>query len=116
MSSEHDAMTPEEIIRFINNTVGDAHLRDRVYYTLRKMKITHITERAVEAVLIFLALQKLNTMSVSVGLFNVFLNAKDPWTLLHLLGDKKVVVLKRGSDPYEYMLSNVFMQYYQGLK
>ena len=85
----------------------------KIYYTLRSLKIKHITSKQVRAIQCFLALRDLGFKFVTTQLFASVMNISSiaAGELLHRLGDKGIIVLLRELKhrSFRYMLSEMFL-------
>jgi hypothetical protein len=89
----------------------------KVYFTLRKMKLKHLTSSTVEAVKYAVALTELG-LPITAPLMTALLGKVHESVLaqLHNLGDRHILVLKRSDvgRHYEWALSPVLHQHYYG--
>ena len=108
-------MYQEEFIRLIRAKVRE-YDEARIYYTLRMLNFRYITERAIRAIQIFLALKELGFTFVTPNLLAAVMNIapNNARALLHRLGDKKVLTLVRDrSRSFRYILSTTFLRHFE---
>lgn len=92
----------------------------RVYYCLRKMNFKPLWRKAVENMKVCVALHELK-LPITVELFAVVIqaNRQNALSMLHILGDKKALMLRRGEKMFNgnkllWMLGPNFIQHYYG--
>ncbi len=124
--SDLESQTLESALQTIRDRAKDVD-NARVYMCLRAMHVKPIRVSTVEDVKLLIALNELN-LQITTRLWyavkgdcHSFDHNKNnnACIALHTLGDKKVLVLKRGeSSNYKYrhswIVSDIFKQYYYG--
>jgi len=84
-----------------------------VYFALRKMRVRYLSNDAVRAVKIFIALRQLGMTIVPTSTFAYFYGTtrSNAIMLLHRLGDKGVLMLVKNDKPgtTRYILSEKFV-------
>jgi len=88
---------------------------ERVYFTLRKLRVKPLPAKTVETVRLCLACQKLG-LPITTNLLAA-LTKKDPKVIcdaLHILGDKKVLTIIRGSTTiyHRWLISQEFLNHW----
>ena len=90
---------------------------EHVFYALRQMKLRNISEQQINTVKIFLALRHFGLNIIPTTLFKELYGRtySNALRILHLLGDKKVLMLVRNkkTGPMRYILSETFLSFYE---
>lgn len=98
----------EAIDKFENSTI---------YFTTKQMHVHRVSEQQIFAIKIFLALREAGIVIVTSHLFMSLYGRSRAGSLqmLHELGDKGILTLVKNkkSGPLRYMLSTMFLEYYQ---
>ena len=92
-----------------NDLIGDIRkqavniMGETIYFPLRKMKLKGIRIEAIERLKYCIVLDKLG-LPITVDFLAHLTQSKETTTIqaLHILGDKKVLTLTRGSSDYSY--------------
>ena len=108
-----ESLTLNEVKDLINTKASEVS-DVKVFYSLKQMKIKRISPKTIQAVKLCIGLE---TLGLSINTNTLcFLLDICPETIrqrLHILGDKKVLNLVRGSKgvAHKWMLSDVFKKY-----
>ena len=83
----------------------------KVYFTLRLMKVKPIFKQTVETIRMILVLHGYN-IPIKTDII-AKLTGKGRLSMLHTLGDKEILILKReDKHKLEWILNPVFLKYY----
>jgi len=107
------SLRPEDVMAIIEKKAKEVE-DERVYFTLRKMKLKYIKPATIEVIKRIIALDELG-LPVTARFMSSLLKKpeQDMLEQLHILGDKHVLVLKRKTGRYyEWILSDIFKQHY----
>jgi len=109
-------VTVDELLRLVHKKAKEVDT-SRIAYAFMKMNVRR-TRPLVEAARYCLALRELG-LPISAPLLSALLQRSYAMTLdmLHNLGDKHVLVFKRGRAyraHFEWEISPVFLKYYEG--
>lgn len=107
-------MKPKQIINLLKNQVKQIP-REKIYFTLRKLRVHPIRKETVEIMCICMALHN-QGIPITTELM-IHLRGVRSTTSLHTLGDKKALTLLRPkSNPqfHKWIISDVFKNYYNG--
>jgi len=88
----------------------------KVYYTMKGMNLKFIHPATVEYVKACLALHTFN-LTITTNLVSKIMDKGYSATMLHSLGDKHILVLKRSdkkSINLEWIIDPTFLKYYEG--
>jgi len=86
-------------------------LDEKIYYAMKGMKLRNITPAQIRAVKVFIVYRRLGIEWLSVATCETFMKATSTHSILHLLGDKRVLLLKRGPKNLQYSLDPVFLNH-----
>jgi hypothetical protein len=111
-----EALTVDELLRRVRRRAKEIYPTP-IIYALRKMRAGKAQRRQVEVLRHAVALAELG-LPITVHLIANLCNISYSSTLsvLHALGDKHVLVLKRKDykgGPFEWLLSPVFLRYFE---
>ena len=103
-------MNQEEVLNLIRDTAKSIDY-DRVYYTLRKLRVKWLKPRTVEIMRLCLAIDKLG-FTITTNLLNHLMGLQGRGKknrtiqLLHTMGDKHLLVYVRENTPvYRWKVS-----------
>lgn len=90
----------------------DAIPDEKIYYALRAAKLLNVSAAQVHVVKIFIVYHRCGIQWLPVPLVQYYLSFPgSAHQRLHLLGDKRVLLLKRGPRVLQYSLDPIFLKH-----
>ena len=107
---QEPSLNVEEALEWIRQKTEEIPYH-KVYFTLRMMKVKSITKQTIETMRTILSLHEYN-IPITTNIIES-LTGKNRIAMLHTLGDKELLILKREDRRIlEWIVNPIFLKYY----